>query len=32
MGGGGEMGAMVPPADDMIPGDFGSGPDDDIPF
>jgi len=33
MGGGGQdMGAMVPPADDMIPGDFGGGPDDDIPF
>jgi single-strand DNA-binding protein len=31
-GGAGDMGAMVPPADDSFPGDFGGGPDDDIPF
>jgi single-strand DNA-binding protein len=31
-GQGDEMGAMVPPADDNIPSDFGGGPDDDIPF
>ena len=30
--GGEDMGAMVPPADDGIPSDFGGGPDDDIPF
>jgi single-strand DNA-binding protein len=27
-----EMGAMVPPADESMPADFGGGPDDDIPF
>ena len=30
--GGEDMGALVPPADDNIPSDFGGGPDDDIPF
>jgi single-strand DNA-binding protein len=28
----GEMGATVPPADESAAGDFGGGPDDDIPF
>ena len=27
-----EVGAMVPPADEGMPADFGGGPDDDIPF
>ena len=31
-GQGDEMGAMVPPADEGMPADFGGGPDDDIPF
>ena len=30
--GGEDMAALVPPADDNIPSDFGGGPDDDIPF